>query len=60
MTRDQKRAVDDGKWWQSMLPPGWQLHGWTYRSSACAFTPDRNRLVELDAELLTALRAERL
>lgn len=58
LTKDQKRSIDDGEWWQSLLPPGWRLFGWTYRSSATAFNPSGNRVIELDAELIQDIRKE--
>jgi hypothetical protein len=58
LTKDQKRSIADGEWWQSLLPKGWQLYGWTYRNSASAFNPDRTRTVELNSELMIALREE--
>ena len=51
---EHAQALADKDWWQSMLPPGWMLHGWDYRSGAAAYTPDRRRLVKLDGELLCA------
>lgn len=54
-TTAQLRDIADREWWESFLPPGWHLHGWTHRSSASAHTRGYQRLVQLDPEFLCAL-----
>lgn len=51
-TTEGKRAISDREWWQSMLPPGWTLYGWSYRRSASAITPDFKRSMQLDPKFL--------
>lgn len=54
--RDLARSLADRDWWQSLLPPGWVVFGWTYRSGASARHLASNRYVELDARLLCDMR----
>jgi len=34
MTCELEQTLSDKKWWQDQEPPGWKLHGWTFRSHA--------------------------
>jgi len=55
LSPDQRRSLADRDWWESFLPEGWTLYGWSYRHRASAYTPNRRRLVELDPEFLCAM-----
>lgn len=52
-----EQILDDCDWWKNQLPIGWTLYGFTYRKRAAAYSPS-NRFVEVDGELLIALRKE--
>jgi hypothetical protein len=46
----------DVEFWESLMPPGFRLNGWTYRSSATLLTPT-NRTWQVTAELLRQIRS---
>jgi hypothetical protein len=43
------------EFWESLMPPGFTLYGWTYQKTATLFTPT-GRTWEVNAELLHQIR----
>lgn len=45
---------NDLKWWQSQIPAGWTVFGWSHRNTASIRSPN-GRHIEIDARLLKEL-----
>ena len=48
-------AEENLKWWESMLPPGWRIIGWTFRDTALIEPPDGVGSVTLSGDFMRDL-----
>lgn len=49
------RAAEDLKWWESVLPPGWRIIGWTFRDTALIEPMDGKGSVNLNGQFMADL-----
>lgn len=55
MKSSESAAKEEMEFWENLLPPGWQLHGFNHKKLASAWGPNY-KFAELNADFLLAFK----